>query len=118
MKIVKLTSDSIAEIQSALLKRSPAQYTEYESTVNDILANIRENGDKALFEYTEKFDGYKLTEENIRVTREEIDEAYTKLDKEYIEVIKKAAENIREFHTKQLRNSWFETKPDGTMLGM
>ena len=55
MKIVKLTSDSIAEIQSALLKRSPAQYTEYESTVNDILANIRENGDKALFEYTEKF---------------------------------------------------------------
>ena len=118
MKIVNLNPDSIAEIQSALLKRSPAQYTEYESTVNDILANIRENGDKALFEYTSKFDGFQLTPENIKVTRAEIDEAYTKLDKEYIEVLKEAASNIRAFHEKQLRNSWFETKPDGTLLGM
>ena len=118
MKIVNLNPDSIAEIQSALLKRSPAQYTEYESTVNDILANIRENGDKALFDYTAKFDGFTLTPENIKVTRAEIDEAYTKLDKEYIEVLKEAAKNIRQFHEKQLRNSWFETKPDGTLLGM
>ena len=118
MKIVNLNPDSISELQSALLKRSPAQYTEYESTVNEILANVRENGDKALFEYTEKFDGFKLSPDNIRVTRAEIDEAYKKLDNEYIEVIKKAADNIREFHKKQLRNSWFETKPDGTLLGM
>lgn len=118
MKIVNLTPDSIAEIQSALLKRSPAQYTEYESKVNEILANIRENGDKALFDYTAKFDGFNLTPENIKVTRAEIEEAYTKLDKEYIEVLKEAAANIRKFHEKQLRNSWFETKPDGTLLGM
>ena len=91
MKIVNLTPDSIAEIQSELLKRSPAQYTEYESKVNEILANIRENGDKALFDFTAKFDGFELTPENIKVTRAEIDEAYTKLDKEYIEVIKEAA---------------------------
>ncbi|MBP1586690.1 MAG: histidinol dehydrogenase [Lachnospiraceae bacterium] len=118
MKIVKLTPESIQEITGSLLKRSPSQYTQYENTVNDILANIRENRDKALFEYTEKFDGFSLTPENIKVTRSEIEEAYTQLDPEYIEVIRKAAANISDFHKKQLRNSWFETKPDGSLLGM
>ncbi len=118
MKIVKLTLESIQEITSSLLKRSPSQYTQYEDTVNEILKNIRENSDKALFEYTAKFDGFTLTPENIRVTKEEIEEAYSKLDKEYIDVIRQAASNIRDFHKKQLRNSWFETKPDGSLLGM
>ena len=118
MKTVKLTPESIQEITSTLLKRSPSQYTQYEDTVNEILKNIRENSDKALFEYTEKFDGYTLTPENIKVTRQEIEEAYTKLDPEYIDVIRKAASNIRAFHEKQLRNSWFDTKPDGSLLGM
>ena len=118
MKTVKLTPESIQEITSTLLKRSPSQYTRYEDTVNEILKNIRENSDKALFEYTEKFDGYTMTPENIKVTRQEIEEAYTKLDSEYIDVIRKAASNIRAFHEKQLRNSWFDTKPDGSLLGM
>ena len=118
MKIVKLTPESIQEITGTLLKRSPSQYTQYEDTVNEILKNIRENRDKALFEYTEKFDGFTLAPDNIRVTKSEIEEAYTKLDPEYIEVIRKAAANISDFHTKQLRNSWFETKPDGSLLGM
>ena len=118
MKIVKLTPESIQEITGTLLKRSPSQYTQYEDTVNEILKTIRENRDKALFEYTEKFDGFTLTPDNIRVTKSEIEEAYTKLDPEYIEVIRKAAANISDFHTKQLRNSWFETKPDGSLLGM
>lgn len=118
MKTVKLTPESIQEITSTLLKRSPSQYTRYEDTVNEILKNIRENSDKALFEYTEKFDGYAMTPENIKVTRQEIEEAYTKLDPEYIDVIRKAAYNIRAFHEKQLRNSWFDTKPDGSLLGM
>ena len=118
MKTVKLTPESIQEITSTLLKRSPSQYTRYEDTVNEILKNIRENSDKALFEYTEKFDGYTMTPENIKVTRQEIEEAYTKLDPEYIDVIRKAASNIRAFHEKQLRNSWFDTKPDGSLLGM
>ena len=118
MKIVKLSPESIQEITGSLLKRSPSQYTEYEDTVNDILKNIRENRDKALFEYTSKFDGFTLTPDNIRVTKSEIEEAYTKLDPEYIEVIRKAAANISDFHKKQLRNSWFETKPDGSLLGM
>ena len=118
MKIVKLSPESIQEITGSLLKRSPSQYTEYEDTVNDILKNIREKHDKALFEYTSKFDGFTLTPDNIRVTKSEIEEAYTKLDPEYIEVIRKAAANISDFHKKQLRNSWFETKPDGSLLGM
>lgn len=118
MKIVKLSPESIQEITGSLLKRSPSQYTEYEDTVNDILKNIRGKRDKALFEYTSKFDGFTLTPDNIRVTKSEIEEAYTKLDPEYIEVIRKAAANISAFHKKQLRNSWFETKPDGSLLGM
>ncbi len=118
MKKIQLTEDTKNQILQNLLKRSPSQYTEYENTVNDIISNVRENGNKALFEYTEKFDGYKLSEENILVTRQEIDAAYEKLDKELIDVIKDAAENIREFHTKQLRNSWFDTKEDGSFLGM
>ena len=77
MKIVKLTPESIQEITGTLLKRSPSQYTQYEDTVNEILKNIRENRDKALFEYTEKFDGFTLAPDNIRVTKSEIEEAYT-----------------------------------------
>ena len=118
MKIIDLNKETINDITSALLKRSPSQYTEYENTVNSILADIREKGDEALFEYTAKFDGFTLTPENITVTKKEIEDAYAELDPEYIEVIKKAAENIRDFHSKQLRNSWFETKPDGSLLGM
>ena len=102
MKIVKLSPESIQEITGSLLKRSPSQYTEYEDTVNDILKNIRENRDKALFVFFSKFDGFTLTPDNIRVTKSEIEEAYTKLDPEYIEVIRKAATNISDFHKKQL----------------
>ncbi len=118
MKKIKLTNESKNQILENLLKRSPSQYTEYEATVNDIINNVRNNKNKALFEYTEKFDGYKLTEENILVTRDEIEEAYKALDPELIDVLKEAAENIRDFHAKQLRNSWFDAKEDGTILGM
>ncbi len=118
MKKIKLTDETKKQLLESLLKRSPSQYTEYENTVNEIINNVRTNGDKALFEYTEKFDGYKLSSENILVTREEIDEAFKQVGKELIEVIKEAAENIRSFHAKQLRNSWFDTKEDGSLLGM
>lgn len=118
MKKIKLNEETKSQILENLLKRSPSQYTEYEATVNEIISNVRENGNKALFEYTEKFDGYKLSPDNILVTRAEIDEAYAKLDKELIDVLKEAAENIRAFHTKQLRNSWFDAGEDGTILGM
>lgn len=117
MKIVKLTDESRSELLDILKRRSPASYTEYENTVNDIISNVRENGDKALFEYTEKFDKCVITKDTIKVTRDEIEAAYKKLDPEFIEVMKKSAANIREFHEKQKRESWFTTKPDGSILG-
>lgn len=118
MKIVTLSNETKQSILDDLLKRSPNNYTEYEATVNEIIENVKANGDKAVFDYTLKFDKFTLTPENIKVTKEEIAEAYTKLDAELIEVIKKSAENIRTFHAKQLRNSWFDSKEDGTILGM
>ena len=118
MRIVKLTQETKKNILSDLLKRSPNQYSSYEDTVNEILKNVREEGDKALFSYTKKFDKFDLTADNILVTRQEIDAAYQALDDALIETIRKSAENIRVFHQKQLRNSWFDAKPDGTILGM
>ena len=118
MRIIKLTQESKKSLLNDLLKRSPNNYGKYEDTVNEILANVKARGDEAVFEYTKKFDRFDLTAENILVTREEIEAAYQKLDPKLIEVIRKSAENIRVFHSKQLRNSWFDAKPDGTILGM
>lgn len=118
MRIVKLTEDTKKNLMEDLLKRSPNNYSQYEATVNDIIANVKANKNQAVFEYTKKFDKFDLTAENIKVTREEIDEAYSLMDADLVEVIRKAAENIRVFHMKQLRNSWFDAKEDGTILGM
>lgn len=118
MRIVALTEDTKQNVMNDLLKRSPNNYSQYESTVNEIIENVKANKDKAVFEYTRKFDKFELTAENIKVTRAEIDEAYTKMDDKLVEVIRKAAENIKVFHMKQLRNSWFDAKEDGTILGM
>ncbi len=118
MRIVELTESTRKNVLNDLLKRSPNNYSEYEETVNEILSNVKENGDQALFGYTLKFDKFQLTPENIRVTREEIREAYAQMDSELVEVIKRSAANIRAFHEKQLRNSWFDAKEDGTILGM
>ncbi len=118
MRIVELTRQTRKNILNDLLKRSPNNYGQYEATVNDIIKNVRENGDKALFEYTLAFDKFPLSGENIKVTKEEIKEAYAQMDPVLVEVIRKSAENIRSFHTKQLRNSWFDSREDGTILGM
>jgi len=117
MRIVKLTEDNKKDLLDKLLKRSTQSYPEYEKTVAEIIENIRANGDKALFEYTLKFDKFELTKDNIRVTRDEIDAAYKELDAEYVEVIKKAKENIRDYHEKQVRQTFITTKPDGSILG-
>lgn len=117
MRIVKLTEKEKANILENLLKRSPNQYGKFEDTVHEILENVKENKDKALFEYTKKFDGVEITSDSIRVTDEEIEEAYTKVDAHLVEIIRKALKNIREYHEKQVRYSWFDSKPDGTLLG-
>lgn len=118
MKIINLTKETKQGILDGLLKRSPNNYSEYEGTVNEIIANVKAKGDQALFDYTLKFDKFALNADNIKVTRAEIDEAYKKLDAGLVEVMKKSAENIRAFHAKQLRTSWFDPKKDGTILGM
>ena len=117
MKCMKLEESSIDNILENLLKRSPNQYDTYQDTVAEILNDVKENGDKALFAYTEKFDKAVITKDTIKVTEEEIKEAYDQVDDSLIEVMKKSLANIRDFHEKQLRNSWFETREDGVILG-
>lgn len=118
MRTVRLTSESKRSLLQDLLKRSPNHYGQYESVVADIIKNVRENGDKALFAYTRQFDRCDIDAETVRVTEKEIEEAYAKVDSNFVEVMKKSAANIRVFHEKQLRNSWFDPRPDGTILGM
>ncbi|MCR4587686.1 MAG: histidinol dehydrogenase [Lachnospiraceae bacterium] len=117
MRIVKLDANSRKDLLNTLLKRSPSNYGEYETIVQGILDRIKEEGDAALFEMTEKFDHATITAKTIQVTDEEIREAYTKLDPAFIETMKKAAANIRSYHEKQVRNSWIETREDGSILG-
>lgn len=118
MRIVNLTKETKKNVLEDLLKRSPNHYTQYEETVNDIIEHVKTDRDRAVFDYTLQFDRFQLTPENIRVTREEIEEAYTELDSELIGVIERSVENIRSFHARQLRNSWFDSREDGTILGM
>ena len=118
MRIVKLTEESRKNLLEELLKRSPNQYGEYEAKVNEIIQAVRERKDEALLEYTGQFDEWQPSVDTLRVTQEEIEEAYTHLEPAFIEVMKKSAENIRHFHEKQMQNSWFDARPDGTILGM
>lgn len=118
MRIVELSGSTKQSILDNLLKRSPHNYSEYEETVNQIIQKVKTEGDEALFSYTRTFDKFPLSADNIKVTREEIDNAYEMLEPGLVDVLKESAENIRAFHTKQLRNSWFDTKEDGTLLGM
>ena len=117
MRIVKLTDETKNNILENLLKRSPNSYGKFEAAVGDILANVRANKDEALFKYTNDFDKADINASNIVVTKEEIEEAYTLVDPALVDVIRKALKNIKEYHEKQKQYSWFDSKPDGTILG-
>lgn len=117
MRMVTLTRETTRDILEDLLKRSPNNYGEYEAVVADILAKVKAEGDEALFAYTKEFDKAEVTAETIRVTEEEIEEAYGLVDPSLVEVIRKALVNIRSYHEKQKQNSWFTSETDGTMLG-
>ena len=117
MKIVSLTEETRKDILEKLLKRSPNQYGSYEAAVREITDRVKEQGDAALFAYTEKFDGAKLTPETIQVTEAEIEEAYREVDPKLLDVIRKALVNIRDYHEKQRQNSWFHSTEKGTLLG-
>lgn len=117
MRIQTLTEESKQNLLRDLLKRSPDSYGEYEDRVAAILKNVKEKKDEALFAYTEQFDHTRLTKETIRVSEKEIAEAYEQTDDRLLEVIRKALDNIRSYHEKQKQYSWFDSKPDGTLLG-
>lgn len=117
MRIIELNQETKDSLLENLLKRSPSNYGQYEQTVNEIIADVQARKDQALFEYTSRFDKCELTKETIKVTEEEIEEAYAAISPEFIEVMKKSAHNIRSFHEKQLHSSWIIPKDDGTILG-
>lgn len=117
MKVVDLNENTKNDLLNSLLKRSPSQYGEYEATVKEILDNVREKGDQALFEYTSKFDGCEINADTIRVTDEEIAEAFDKVDSKLLEIMEKSAQRIRDYHEMQVRQSFFDTKADGSILG-
>ena len=117
MRIIKLTEETRNDLLTTLLKRSPNQYSAYEDTVNEIVENVRSRKDQALFEYTEKFDHITLTRDTVQVTPEEIDDAYRKVDPELLAVIRRALANIRAYHEKQKRYSWFDSQENGILLG-
>ncbi len=117
MRIVELNDNTKNNLLENLLKRSPGSYGQYEQTVNEIIRGVREKKDEALFAYTLKFDKCAITPDTIKVTEEEIKEAYEKTDADFVAVMKKAAANITKFHEKQRHNSWFSPEDDGTILG-
>ena len=117
MKIVKLDASSKKDLLGRLLKRSTSQYGEYQTIVDGVLEDVRENGDEAVLRLTEKFDGVKLTPQTLRVSEEEIKKAYEQVSDELIETMKKSRDNIISFHEKQVRQSFITTREDGVMLG-
>ena len=117
MKVITLDENSKQNLLDELLKRSPNHYGEYADRVNAIIEDVKKDGDQALFSYTERLDGARINAGNIRVTKEEIEEAYRLVDPVLLDVIRKALINIRNYHEKQKRYSWFDSKPDGTLLG-
>ena len=117
MRIEKLDQNTKKNLLEDLLKRSPNSYGQYESRVREILDDIKERRDEALFDYTERFDGFRTDADTIRVTEEEIREAYELVDDSLVGIIRKSLKNIESYHAKQMQYSWFDSKPDGTILG-
>ena len=118
MRTLNLSENTKKDLLNDLLKRSPNNYGQYETVVADIIAQVREKGDEAVFALTSKFDHCEITTDTLKVTKEEIEEAYAQAGSDFVDVMQKSAENIRLFHEKQLRSSWFDPRPDGTILGM
>ena len=116
MRIENLTKENTNNLLEKLLKRSPTNYDSYEKDVKAIINNVKDNGDKALFDYTLQFDKANINADNIVVTTEELEEAYKEVDPKLIEVIRKCLAKIKAFHEKQLQNSWFDYS-DGIILG-
>ncbi len=117
MRIESLDENTKKNLLEDLLKRSPNSYGEYEACVQEILDTVREKQDEAVFDYTKKFDGADIHPGNILVTEEEVREAYAQMDENLLRIVRRALANIEAYHQKQMQYSWFDSKPNGTMLG-
>lgn len=117
MRIVTLSKESRQNLLDSLLKRSPGNYGQYQDTVQEIVDLVKTEGDQALFELTRNFDWEGIDASNVKVTEAEVQEAYDTIDPQLVETIRKSLKNIREYHEKQKQYSWFDTTPEGTMLG-
>lgn len=117
MRIEILDENTKKHLLEDLLKRSPNSYGEYEARVQEILDTVREKKDEAVFDYTKKYDGADINPGNILVTEEEVREAYAQMDENLLRIVRRALANIEAYHQKQMQYSWFDSKPDGTMLG-
>lgn len=117
MRIQHLDSNTKKNLLEDLLQRSPSSYGQYEQAVAEILNNVKIEKDKALFAYTEQFDHAHIDASNVRVTMEEIQAAYEEVGEELLRVIRGSLESIKSYHEKQRQFSWFDSKPDGTILG-
>lgn len=117
MRKIHLTKESKKNLLDTLLKRSPNHYENYEGQVAEILNEVRQKKDNALFTFTKRFDGAEISAATIQVTEAEIKEAYALVEPSLIEVIQKALINIKAYHEKQKQYSWFDSTPEGTILG-
>ena len=117
MRIVTLNEGAMKHLLEEMLKRDPNNYESYTETVQSIVDQVKAKGDEALFAFTKEFDKAEVSAETVRVGEEEIEEAYRQVKPELLEVMKRSLENIRSYHEKQKRNSWFDARPDGTILG-
>ena len=117
MRIIPLDEGSRKNILEDLLKRDPNQYSQYAETVSAIVEHVKEDKDEALFSYTLQFDKAEINAENVQVSQEEIEEARAQIDPKLFAIMEKSMENIREYHQRQILQSWFSSKPDGTILG-
>ncbi|MBR1876724.1 MAG: histidinol dehydrogenase [Lachnospiraceae bacterium] len=117
MRTVELNNENKKDILSDLLKRSTNDYGKYEETVNGIIEDVKKRGDQALFELAEKFDGCKLDKDSFIVSEEEIEEAISGIDADLIDVMHESFLNIEKYHKKQVRQSFFSTEENGSILG-
>ena len=117
MITVLKSSDNTQQKLQEILQRNQTEKNDIQQIVNDIVYDVKKNGDEALFRYTKEFDKIELTHQTVQVTEEEIKYAYTQVEQNLIKVIQKAAKRIKQFHEKQKLNSWLEPSENGEMMG-
>lgn len=117
IRIIDIRKDKESDLFRKLVERSQLDQGDVLKVVGEIIENIRKNGDTAVLEYTKRFDKAELQPAAMRVSEQEIRDAYAGVDRELIEVIRRAKHNIEAFHSKQKENSWFSNEPDGVILG-